>query len=131
LILPAQEKAQLQALSRRHTAPRCVVQRARIILLAAQDLTVPAIAATLQICSNTVRKWIKRYTHKPQAETSQEANSPSAALEPPPSKLPLLADAPRSGRPDTFTAEPVRSSPWPAKSLKPMDAPSRTGQAGS
>jgi transposase len=108
LILSAQEKAQLEALTRRQTAPRCAVQRARIILLAAQNMTVPAIAASLQMCANTVRKWIQRYTHQPQAD-SAPANSgpPSPAVEPPPSKLPLWADAPRSGRPDTFTVEQI------------------------
>jgi len=106
LILSALEKAQLEALSRRHTAPRSIVQRARIILLAAQDMTIPAIAASLQMCANTVRKWIKRYTDQPPADpTTENSDSPLAPGEPPPSKLPLLADAPRSGRPDTFTAE--------------------------
>jgi len=106
LILPAEEKTQLQAVSRRRTAPRCVVQRARIILLAAEKMSVSAIAATLQICDNTVRKWINRYTHKPPADpNTDQADASPEALEPPPSKLPLLADAPRSGRPDTFTAE--------------------------
>ena len=108
MILSAQEKAQLEALSRRHTAPRCVVQRAHIILLAAQNMAIPAIAASLQMCANTVRKWIKRYTDKPQVDPSTEdSGPPSPAVEPPPSKLPLLADAPRSGRPDTFTAEQI------------------------
>ena len=82
------------------------MQRARILLLAAQDRSVPAIAAALQICSNTVRKWIKRYTQQPPADpNSDQADPPSDAPESPLSKLPLLADAPRSGRPDTFTAE--------------------------
>ena len=108
MILSAQDKEQLETLTRRHTAPRCVVQRARIILLAAQNLGIPAIAATLQICSNTVRKWIKRYTDNPQANpTPGDSDPPLAAVEPPLSKLPLLADAPRSGRPDTFTAEQI------------------------
>lgn len=101
LVLSAQEKADLEALTRRHTAPRCAVQRARIILLATQNMTVPTIAATLQVCANTVRKWIRRYTRPPRENPAPQP----AAVEPPPSKLPLLADAPRSGRPDTFTAE--------------------------
>jgi transposase len=106
LILSAQDKALLEALTRRHTAPRCVVQRARIILLATQNMSIPAIAATLQICSNTVRKWIKRFIPKPQENPAPDhSDPPLASVEPPPSKLPLLADAPRSGRPDTFTAE--------------------------
>ena len=101
MILSAQEKAQLEALSRRHTAPGCIVQRARLILLAAQSLPIPAIAATLRVCTNTVRKWIKRY---PSTET---CDPQSPTVEPPPSKLAFLADAPRSGRPDTFTAEQI------------------------
>ena len=108
MILSAQDQEQLETLTRRHTAPRCVVQRARIILLAAQNMGTPAIAAALQTCSNTVRKWIKRYTHTPQGNpTLEDSDPPLAAVEPPLSKLPLLADAPRSGRPDTFTAEQI------------------------
>jgi len=106
-VLSPQEQAELERISRRHTAPRCLVQRARIILLAAQNLSIPTIAATLQVCANTVRKWIKRYTGRaPGTPRTEPLEQPSpAAGEPPPSKLPRLADAPRSGRPDTFTAE--------------------------
>jgi transposase len=86
----------LENLTRRPTAPQRAVQRARIILLAAQNLSPSTIAANLQVCANTVRKWIRRYTRPP-----------LAAEEPPPSKLPRLADAPRSGCPDTFTGEQV------------------------
>ena len=110
LVLSAQERAELQSISRRHTAPRCLVQRARIILLAAQNMTAPTIAAKLQVCTNTARKWIKRYTHKPPGGVHPSENTapqppPVEPVEPPASKLTRLADAPRSGRPDTFTAE--------------------------
>jgi transposase len=108
LILSAQEKAELERLSRRHSAPRRLVERARIILLAAQNQTVPAIATTLHLGANTVRKWIGRYTHPPpQTPAAQNSDTPPAAALPPPSTLGRLADAPRSGRPDTFTAEQV------------------------
>ena len=106
LILGAQEQAELERLSRRHSAPRRRVERARIILLAAENQTVPAIANTLHVCANTVRKWIGRYTHKPpQAPASENSATQPAAALPPPSTLCRLADAPRAGRPDTFTAE--------------------------
>ncbi len=36
---------------------------------------------------------------------TENSGAQPPAVEPPPSKLPLLADAPRSGRPDTFTAQ--------------------------
>ena len=103
LILGAQEKAELERLTRRHSAPQRLVQRAHIILLAGENQTVPVIAATLHLCANTVRKWIERYTH-PTCPTENSPTQPTAAL-PPPSALGRLADAPRSGRPDTFTAE--------------------------
>ena len=93
MILGTQEQAALESLTRRHSAPQRLVRRARIILLAAENQTVPAIAATLRLSANAVRKWIKRYT------------LPPTAASPPPSTLDRLADAPRSGRPDTFTAE--------------------------
>lgn len=109
LALSAEEKAELERIDRQHTAPCRLVQRARIILLAAQGLNVSKIAATLRVCANTVRKWVGRYADQ-SPETSPEADAslaPSAAepTEPPASKLPRLADAPRPGRPDTFTAE--------------------------
>jgi hypothetical protein len=108
LVLSAAEQAELESLCRRHAAPQCAVQRARIILLAAQNLTIPTIATTVQVCANTVRKWIKRYTRPPLATpTPENSGVPSPAVEPPPSKLPRLADAPRSGRPDTFTGEQI------------------------
>src|SRR5437867_3030078 len=92
LVLSAQEKQDLEQIVRRHTAPRCLVQRARIILLAAQNGTVPAIAAKLQVCANTVRKWIKRYTPMPQPTSSSESSAPKPpAPEPADSKLALLA----------------------------------------
>jgi transposase len=98
LTLTAQEQAELERLTRRHSAPQHLVQRARIILLAAQHQTVPVIAATLHLGANTVRKWIHRYT--PDHSRTDPAPSGSA-----PAARARLADAPRSGRPDTFTTE--------------------------
>jgi transposase len=106
LVLSPQEKAELESLSRRLAAPRRAVERARIVLLAAQNTSIPAIATRLQVSANTVRKWIRRYTRKPLESPATENSAPQPpAVEPPPSKLPLLADAPRSGRPDTFSAQ--------------------------
>ena len=106
LILCAEEKAALERLSRRHSAARRRVERARIILLAAENQSVQTIATTLHVCANTVRKWIGRYSHKP-PQTPPSESSKAAPTTAPPAPPPLrwLADAPRSGRPDTFTAE--------------------------
>ena len=110
LTLSPHEKAELERIDRQHTAACRLVQRARIILLAAQGLSVSNIATALRVCHNTVRKWVGRYAADPSPGTSTAANAsllePTAeSAEPPPSKLPRLADGPRSGRPDTFSAE--------------------------
>jgi transposase len=102
LLLSVQQKAQLERLSRRRSAPQRAIQRARILLLAAQNHSVPAIAATLHLCANTVRKWIRRYT-----QTPLQTPTPGSARPRPPLKQPCLADAPRSGRPDTFTTQQI------------------------
>ena len=108
VILGTQEKAELEQLSRRLSAPRRSVDRARIILLAAENQTVATIATTLHLCANTVRKWIRRYTHRlPPTPVAQNSGLRPVAALPPPSTLCHLADAPRSGRPDTFTAEQI------------------------
>ena len=104
MLLSAQEKAELESLTRRHSAPWRTVQRAQIILLAAENNTVTTIATTLHLCANTVRKWIGRHTHQP-PPTPPSENSNTQPVVPPPPLLRRLADAPRSGRPDTFTAE--------------------------
>ncbi len=54
-------RAELEAVSRRGTAPFRLVQRARIVLLAAGGLGAPAIAAQLGTCEDTARKWRRRY----------------------------------------------------------------------
>ena len=58
-------RAELESASRRATAPFRLVQRARIVLLAADGLPGRAIAARLGICEDTVRKWRRRYCRAP------------------------------------------------------------------
>jgi transposase len=79
-------RAELEAVSRRATAPFRLVQRARIVLLAAGGLGNRAVAARLGTCEDTARKWRRRYC---------EAG------------LSGLADAPRPGRPRKFPARVV------------------------
>ena len=79
-------RAELEAVSRRATAPFRLVQRARIVLLAASGLENRAVAARLGTCEDTARKWRRRYCQ---------------------GGLAALADAPRPGRPRTFPARVV------------------------
>ena len=54
-------RAELEAVSRRATAPFRLVQRARIVLLAASGLENRVIADRLGVCDDTARKWRRRY----------------------------------------------------------------------
>ena len=80
------ERAELESLSRRATAPFRLVMRARVVLLAADGVANRVIAERLGICQGTARKWRRRY-----GEQGIEG----------------LADAPRPGRPRLFPATVV------------------------
>jgi transposase len=69
------------------TEPARLVERARIIWLAHQGQPVPAIARELRLCHATVRSWLTRCNCQ---------------------GLAGFQEAPRPGRPATYTAEQVR-----------------------
>jgi len=80
------QRAELESLSRRATAPFRLVLRARVVLLAADGLANCVIAGRLGICEDTARKWRRRYCQQ---------------------GIDGLADAPRPGRPRVFPATVV------------------------
>ena len=84
--LTEDELATITRLAHSRTASARTVERARIILAAHQGQRAPAIAARLGRHEKTARLWLKRF---------------NAA------GLAGLADAPRAGRPATYTAEEV------------------------
>jgi transposase len=86
ICLGAAERAELESLSRRATAPHRMVLRARIVLLAAGGAGNSEIARRLGTCEDTARKWRRRYCGK---------------------GLEGLSDAPRPGRPRVFPAAVV------------------------
>jgi len=67
------ERAELESLSRRATAPFRLVVRARVVLLAADGLANCLIAERLGICEDTARKWRRRYCEQGIDETSSSA----------------------------------------------------------
>ena len=83
LRLTRKTKRELRRIVRRHHAPFAVVQRVKMILLAARGVGTTAIARRLDCDPRTVRKWKARFCANRRAET--------------------LEDAPRSGRPSRTT----------------------------
>jgi transposase len=84
--LTDEEQETITRLARSRTAPARQVERARIIALASQGWRVPAIAGEVGLHAQRVRDWLKRF---------------NAA------GLAGLDDAPRPGRPATYTPEQV------------------------
>jgi putative transposase len=99
----SEQRAVLERLLRQASCPQALARRARIVLAAAAGCHNEQIAAELGCAYNTVRLWRRRWaegagqlTHT--AFSQREFAAAVAAL---------LADAPRPGRPDTFTAEQI------------------------
>jgi putative transposase len=95
LDLTLDERRDLTALVRRHTAPQQLVLRARIILLAADGLNNSQIARTLGLEADTVRLWRQRW------QTWQDVALADRSV------AERLTDAPRSGCPARITPEQV------------------------
>ena len=81
IVLDAEDRERLESTARRLTAPLRDVQRARIVLAAADGWENVEIAERVRIDVNTVSKWRKRF--------SEEG-------------IDGLSDRHRSGRPRTF-----------------------------
>ena len=84
--LTAEEAATIKRLAHSRTDPARAVERARIVWAAHRGGRGPAIARELGVCEATVRLWLKRFDAR---------------------GVDGLADAPRAGRPPTYTAEEV------------------------
>src|SRR5262245_4678089 len=95
LTLTDAERLALDHFVRRHTTPQQLALRARIILAADTGLNNAQIARLLDVQVDTVRSWRSRWL------ACQLVSLADLPLED------RLADAPRSGKPATITAEQV------------------------
>jgi transposase len=84
--LSPEEEQEIARLVRSRTAPVRLVERARIIDLARQGQRMPAIAAAVGVSAPVARRWLERFNAQ---------------------GIVGLADAPRSGRPATYSPEAV------------------------
>jgi len=84
IVLTADEKAKIESIAQKYTAPYFSVVRAKIVLLAAQELSNDQIAAKLDMPRQIVSKWRKRFFEE---------------------RLEGLSDYSRSGRPARFSPQ--------------------------
>ena len=97
------QQAVLEGLLRQHSTPQTLALRVRIVLAAAAGMRNLPITRDLGCSLKTVIKWRARWA---------AAESQLAVVESDPADLKrlvgrVLADAPRPGAPDTFTAEQI------------------------
>jgi len=85
-VLTEEEQESIKRLAHSRTAPARLVERAQMILQASRGRRVAGIAADLRVSGETVRSWLRRFN--------------AAGVD-------GLQDAPRSGRPATYTPEQV------------------------
>jgi transposase len=102
IILSAQERGTLESWARATSIARRRVERARIVLLAAEGMASRAIGRELGCRHHTVSKWRVRFARD---------------------RLAGLADAPRSGKPRTYDADADR------RILAALDRPPPAGFA--
>ena len=91
LELTTEQRQELTALCRAHSTPQKLAERARIVLLAADGVSVTGTARRLGIWRKTASTWRKRWRGTDAATSTAER----------------LSDAPRCGAPGKFTPEQV------------------------
>ena len=89
-VLP-EEREVLEQLLRAHSTPQQLVMRARLVLQAADGVGVRESAREVGVWPKTARYWRRRWRQGARGRSTAER----------------LADAPRSGKPPTYTAEQI------------------------
>jgi putative transposase len=123
ITVSSPQQAVLEGLLRQHSTPQALALRVRIVLTAATGMRNVPLAHHLGCTPKTVIKWRARWA---------AAEPQLAAVEGTPADLKrliarVLADAPRPGTPDTFTAEQIvqiinLACTSPADAGRPVDA---------
>ena len=100
------EQAILKSIERRRNAPQWLVMRVKVILLALKGYSNTAIAETVALDRNAVRKWRGRWqVGSAQRAALESEGASSQELES--FIIESLRDAYRSGTPPKFTAEQI------------------------
>jgi hypothetical protein len=121
-VSPAQQ-AVLEGLLRQHSTPQALALRVRIVRAAASGVRNVPLAHDLGCTPKTVIKWRARWAAaEPQLAAGEHTAADLKRL-----IARVLADAPRPGAPDTFTAEQIvqiinLACTPPADAGRPVDA---------
>jgi putative transposase len=91
VTVSSEQREVLEQLVRTHSTPQQLALRARIILHASDGMRVRWCARELGVWPKTVRYWRQRWRQAAEGQSVPDR----------------LADAPRSGKPATFTAEQI------------------------
>lgn len=123
ITLSPPQQAVLDSLLRQHSCPQALLLRARIVLGAAAGQRNDPLAHCLGCTPKTVRKWRRRWASAQSLLAAAEAEKRELAA----TIAAVLADAPRPGTPDTFTAEQIveiinLACTPPAESGRPINA---------
>lgn len=103
ITVSAPQQAALERLLRQHSCPQALALRVRIVLGAATGRRNEPLAAQLVCSPLTVRKWRARWAAAEARLAAAEADPAALAT----MVAATLADAPRPGTPDTFSAEQI------------------------
>jgi len=123
ISVSAPQRLVLERLLRHHTCPQALALRVRIVLAAATGIRNEPLAASLTCSPTTVRKWRARWAAAESRLAAAEAEPATLAT----TVAATVADAPRPGTPDTFTAEQIvqivnLACTSPRASGRPIDA---------
>jgi transposase len=104
IVLSERQQTVLEKMAKGTHTPLHFIERANIILLAAQGVNNCEMARHLSLSVDTVKRWRKRWSAFALELEQVENNRPHALK----SKIEAaLTDEQRAGRPSTFTAEEV------------------------
>ena len=106
IVLSAAERAQLQRIASKYTSPYYLVIRAKVILMAAQDMENHAIGQKLSLPRQIVSKWRKRFHSErcrgldDRSRPGRPSGSPTAVqVKAPPCEPPSEGGLSSGGRP--------------------------------
>lgn len=103
ITVTPRQQAVLERLLRQHRCPQVLARRIKIILSAAAGERNDVIARQFICSPTTVRTWRSRWLAAAGALSAVDGDERDLRL----MVANVLADAPRPGRPDTFTAEQI------------------------